>query len=149
MIGRVRWCGTTAGPLCAPLLKRFPSSRCASAIQIVRPLESIAETQPQLHPALLRLSAMISQYFTRFDCASFALQTATIKVILNVSLDAKLAAMRPISPMRFQKKLVDQMSLGYAQYSHSDMIAKRRWHTDIDRRRLVWKILSGARLSRR
>ena len=28
--------------------KRFPSSRCASAIQIVRPLESIAETQPQL-----------------------------------------------------------------------------------------------------
>src|SRR4029453_9438660 len=27
--------------------KRFPSSRCASAIQIVRLLESIAETQPQ------------------------------------------------------------------------------------------------------
>jgi hypothetical protein len=35
----------------------------ASAIQIVRPLESIAETQPQLQPALLRLSAIISQYF--------------------------------------------------------------------------------------
>jgi hypothetical protein len=31
----------------------------------VRPLESIAATQPQLHPALLRLSAMSSQYFTR------------------------------------------------------------------------------------
>ena len=45
--------------------KRFPSSRCASATKIVRPLESIAETQPQLQPALLRLSAMISQYFTR------------------------------------------------------------------------------------
>jgi hypothetical protein len=44
--------------------KRFPSSRCASTIQIVRPLESIAETQPQLHPALLRLSAIISQNFT-------------------------------------------------------------------------------------
>ena len=42
--------------------KRFPSSRCASAIQIVRPLESIAETQPQLQPAFLRLSVMISQY---------------------------------------------------------------------------------------
>jgi hypothetical protein len=28
--------------------KRFPSPQCASAIQIVRPLESIAETQPQL-----------------------------------------------------------------------------------------------------
>ena len=39
--------------------KRFPSSRCASAIQIVRPLESIAETQPQLQPALLRLSAAL------------------------------------------------------------------------------------------
>ena len=46
----------------ARTMKRFPSSRCASAIQIVRPLESIAETQPQLQPALLRLSAMISQY---------------------------------------------------------------------------------------
>src|SRR6266436_9368208 len=32
--------------------KRFPLSRCASAIQIVRPLESIADTQPQLHSAL-------------------------------------------------------------------------------------------------
>jgi hypothetical protein len=41
--------------------KRFPSSRCVSAIQIVCPRESTAETQPQ--PALLRLSAMISQYF--------------------------------------------------------------------------------------
>jgi len=33
--------------------------------QIERPLESIAETQPKLRPALLRLSAIISQYFTR------------------------------------------------------------------------------------
>ena len=41
--------------------RRFPLSRCASAIQIVRPSESIAETQSQLQPALLRLSAMISQ----------------------------------------------------------------------------------------
>ena len=39
--------------------KRFPSSRCASAIQIVRPSESMADTRPQLHPASLRLSAMI------------------------------------------------------------------------------------------
>src|SRR5215475_11167786 len=37
--------------------KRLPSSRRASAIQIVRPRESNADTQPQLHPALLRLSA--------------------------------------------------------------------------------------------
>src|SRR4029453_19494100 len=31
---------------------RFPSPRCALAIQIVRPLESIAETQSQLQPVL-------------------------------------------------------------------------------------------------
>jgi hypothetical protein len=37
------------------------------AAKKVRPLESIAETQPQLNPALLRLSAMISQYFTFFQ----------------------------------------------------------------------------------
>ena len=32
---------------------------------LVRPQESIAETQPQLHPVLLSLSAIISEYFTR------------------------------------------------------------------------------------
>jgi len=31
--------------------------------KIVRPSESTADTQPQIHPALLRLSAMISQFF--------------------------------------------------------------------------------------
>jgi hypothetical protein len=40
----------------------FPLSRWASAIQLVRPSESKTETQPQLPPALLRLSTMISQY---------------------------------------------------------------------------------------
>jgi hypothetical protein len=43
----------------ARTMNRFPSSRCASAIQIVRPLESIAETQPQLQLALLRLSVAL------------------------------------------------------------------------------------------
>ena len=43
-------------------MKRLPS-RCASTIQIVRPSISRAETQPRLQPALLSLSAMISQYF--------------------------------------------------------------------------------------
>jgi hypothetical protein len=47
----------------------FPSPRCASAIQIVLPSESMAETQPQLQPAWLSLSAMISQYFTAADSA--------------------------------------------------------------------------------
>src|SRR5262245_7085460 len=45
-------------------MNRFPSSRCASAIQIVWPFASNAETQPQLRPALPRFSAMISQSFT-------------------------------------------------------------------------------------
>jgi hypothetical protein len=46
-------------------MNRFPSPRCASAIQIVRPQESIAETQPQLQPDLLRLSGIVSHYFTK------------------------------------------------------------------------------------
>jgi hypothetical protein len=48
----------------------FPSSRCASTIHIVRPSESTAETQPKLQPALLSLSAIISQYFTRIEAAA-------------------------------------------------------------------------------
>src|SRR5262249_32578932 len=62
-----------------PHNKHFPSSRRASAIQIVRPSRSSADTQPQLHPALLRLSAMISQYFTG-DSAYFVLHTARTNV---------------------------------------------------------------------
>jgi hypothetical protein len=38
---------------------------------MVHPLESTVETQPQLQPALLRLSAMISQYFTRVEYCRF------------------------------------------------------------------------------
>jgi hypothetical protein len=41
-------------------MKRFPSPRCASTIQIVPSSESTAETQPKLQPAVWRLSAMIS-----------------------------------------------------------------------------------------
>ena len=59
--------------------ERFPSSRCASTIQIVRPLPSSAEPQPTLNPALIILSAMISQYpFHAPDSVSFALHTAMI-----------------------------------------------------------------------
>jgi hypothetical protein len=38
--------------------ERFPSSRCASATNIIRPLASTVATQPQLQSALLRLSAI-------------------------------------------------------------------------------------------
>src|SRR5439155_11399991 len=46
--------------LSACTTKRFPSPRCASATQIVHPLEAIAETQPQLHPTFLEI---VSDYF--------------------------------------------------------------------------------------
>src|SRR5436309_314173 len=48
----------------------FIRTHRASTIQIVRPSESMAKTQPQLQPDLLSVSAMISQYFTEWDCAS-------------------------------------------------------------------------------
>ena len=44
--------------------KRFPSSRCPSRIHYRSPFEWRAEIQRKLHPALLSLSAIISQYFT-------------------------------------------------------------------------------------
>src|SRR5262249_52523011 len=65
--------------LSACTTKRFPSPRCASATNIVRPFEPTLDTHPQLQPALLRLSAMISQYFTHQDSASFALYIAMTK----------------------------------------------------------------------
>jgi len=43
-------------------------------------LESIAETQPQLQPALLSLSAMISQYFHQSSRADLSHRT---RVMLN------------------------------------------------------------------
>ena len=59
-------------------MNRFLLPRCASAIQIVCPLESIAETQLQLQPALLRLSLTLGivdhshRGFTHFKlCAHF------------------------------------------------------------------------------
>ena len=48
----------------ARTMKRFPLSRCASAIQIVRPSRSRAEAQPELNPALIILLAIVFQYFT-------------------------------------------------------------------------------------
>ena len=47
----------------AQLKRGFPS-RYPSATKIIRPRKSTADIEPQLQPALLRLPAMISQYFT-------------------------------------------------------------------------------------
>ena len=58
---------------------RFPSPRCASAIQIVRPRESTSKTKPQLQPALLRLSAIISQYLAQWILPCFTRQSVTAR----------------------------------------------------------------------
>jgi len=46
--------------------------------RFICPLESIAETHPQLQPALLRLSAMISQDFTRRSTSSLGWQSLMV-----------------------------------------------------------------------
>jgi len=51
-------------PLARVRLPIFAAIRVGT--KIVRPRESTPETQPQLQPALLRLSAIISQYFMPF-----------------------------------------------------------------------------------
>jgi hypothetical protein len=43
---------------------------------MIRPSRSTAETQPQLQPALLRLSAIISQYFTGIGTSTLPLPSA-------------------------------------------------------------------------
>jgi hypothetical protein len=69
-----------------------PSSRCASAIQIVRPLESIAETQPQLHPALLRLS--VSNSARRSEADDFAIEPAL--QFLREAFEVNQLAVEPV-----------------------------------------------------
>src|SRR5262249_35611491 len=60
-------------------IKSFPSPRCVSATQIVRPSRSRAEIQPKLHPALLRSSEMISECpFRRAGLASPGIAGQTV-----------------------------------------------------------------------
>jgi hypothetical protein len=60
--------------------KRFPSSRCASVTHIIRPSLIVSETQPHLHLVLLKLSAIISQYFPeRFRENEFSELAAQIR----------------------------------------------------------------------
>jgi hypothetical protein len=78
-----------------------PSPRCASAIQIVRPSQSMADTQPKLQPRFLRLSAIISQDFTRTDCACFTPPHGNDKVRLLAL--ANLQCFPPSFPVWRQK----------------------------------------------
>ena len=62
---------------------RRPSPRCASAIQIVRPSESIAETQSQLQPALLRLSDL-----SRCGLSTWRCHTASLCPVFETTIVA-------------------------------------------------------------
>jgi hypothetical protein len=82
----------------------FPLSRCASATKIFCPLESTLATQPQLQPALLRLSAMTSQNFTLIELCRFLSPHGNDKVILT-------SAMRRASAFTITKKSLSQLRL--------------------------------------
>jgi hypothetical protein len=103
--------------------RHLPSSRCASAIQIVRPLESIAETQPELQPVLLRLSAMISSIASCGGFCLFCVPDSNDKVILifswTVSFPRSVRHHYAIS-----KKLVDQALLGYSRATVGALILR-------------------------
>src|SRR4029453_6537578 len=61
-------------------VNRRPSRAYASALKITRPVESVSDEQPQLKPAWLIFSAMVSHLrFTLHNSASFVLHTATTK----------------------------------------------------------------------
>jgi hypothetical protein len=65
--------------------KRFSLSRCASAIQIVRPLESIVATQPQLQPALpLRTGYTVPHALGRGSMDSTSLRTAPKRRVQSI-----------------------------------------------------------------
>ena len=84
-----------------PLAQRdaFPSSPCASATKAVCPLQSTADIQPQLQPALLRLSAMISQYFTVMHLFLFCSPRGNDKIALESRISRRWIAACPLSPM--------------------------------------------------
>src|SRR5947209_6526917 len=66
--GDIRTIVVSPGPQVT--IARSDFARRPSATEIVRPLESIAETQPQLQPALLRLFAILARSPSVFDWRS-------------------------------------------------------------------------------
>src|SRR6266516_554779 len=60
--------------------KRFPSSRCASATNVVRPLGSTVATQPQLQPALLRFVSDDFPVLHTADSTSLPVQPANVEL---------------------------------------------------------------------
>ena len=65
--------------------KRFPSSRCASAIQIVHPRESIAETQPQTPAGFLEIvGSIVAKSSWRLQSAIRNLQSESSRGLSSV-----------------------------------------------------------------
>src|SRR5205807_4411046 len=83
--------------------KRFPSPRCASAIQIVRPLESIAETQPKLQPCFSRLSACHDTLLWLISFSLDAFDHLRMNIAQELERLAKLHADRMLSDEEFTK----------------------------------------------
>ena len=94
------------------------SLRCASAIHIVRPLESIAETQSQLQWALLRLSAVLLIVVDHFrrrsatadsSCGEFGrFKSATGRTRCG-QLGAKARIFKPLVPYIVIQRLVAKL----------------------------------------
>ncbi len=68
-------------------MNRLRSPRCASAIQIVRPRESMADTQPQLQPVWLRLVSddfpVVHRPLTD-DSTPFAVQVCSVQAVRSL-----------------------------------------------------------------
>ena len=108
--------------------KRLPSSRCASAIQIVRPSRSMAETQPQLQPALLRLSVMISQYLMLSTSVTPFRRTAWLSFMAFLALTRRRFA-------RSADRRAAGPSKGAVLIDHSSRCSRDGWQWQAVRRR--------------
>jgi hypothetical protein len=61
----------------ARTMKRFPSPRCASAIEMVRPSRSKAATQLKFHPAFLEVVGDDFLVFHTLPSSAFMMKRAT------------------------------------------------------------------------
>ena len=78
------------------IMNRRPSREYASAVKSSRPVESICDEQPQLKPALLRLSAMISQHFTLIGLCLFCAPHSNDEIKGSRSVDFRRSGMASV-----------------------------------------------------
>ena len=103
----------------------FPSLRCASAIQIVRPLQSIPETQLQLQPGSRGLSAMISNTSGVYDSKgagqSFSVRTSTGMTSQSARI-SKIAKCACLDEGIFHQRLVDRRDAKATKSSENNAV---------------------------